>query len=328
MATKTTLATARKLYLGGACHDGRGVGLHSASGRPGAGSRAVLRCVVHRRHGGRRRAQRCSQRRARSAQRGVGRAASQPLGHSDSRLEVHRGHRHGELSLHLASAEEPDMGLRRPAENGALRRPLAGPLEHHRLASTPRRASDVRAAGRPAATRRGERSRRHRRVGSRLPVPLHAGRLEGRRLPDHDGPRGHRCAAPVRRHAQRPAATGRAGQLVGQTDGLDHAAHRRQQQRRARDRQPARRGDHPAGRAAADRLPLRLGPDGSGEEGGDRPTRRPGGLAGGQRQPERRRRRGAARGGAVAGRRRCRSAWTGPCRTPLSMRWTTRVARR
>ena len=66
-------------------------------------------------------------------------------------------------------------------------------------------------------------------------------------------------------------------------------------------RQSARRGDHAAGRAAADGLSLRPGPDQSGEEGRDRRTRRPGGLAGGQHQPEQRRSGGAARGRAGAG---------------------------
>src|SRR5271156_3214096 len=149
---KSHSGISRHFRRGRVGRDDRRIGVHSATRGPGAGSRAVLRRVVHRRHRRGGRVQRRAQRRARSAQRGVGRAASQPLGHPDSRLEIHRGHRHGELSLHLASAEGPHMGLRRSAENGPLRGSLAGPVEHHRLASAPRRASDVRAAGRPAST--------------------------------------------------------------------------------------------------------------------------------------------------------------------------------
>ena len=78
----------------------------------------------------------------------------------------------------------------------------------------------------------------------------------------------------------------------------------------------------PAGRDAADRPAFRVGRHQRGEEGRGRPTRRPGGLAGGQRQPERCRRRSAARGRQGRRRRRSRSPSTGRCRTPLSARWT------
>ena len=245
-----------------------------------------------------------------------------------TRVEVRRGHRFGELPLHLASAEEPDVDLRRQAENGPLRRTLAGPLEQHRPASAPRRASDAGTAGRPAEARLGQRSRRHRRAGARLPVPLHIGRVEGRRVPDQHRPFGGRRAASVRRHDQRPTAPGRAGQRHWQAGRPDHAAHRRQQSHRPGPRQPARSGDHAAGRIAADRLPLRAGPDQSGEEVGDRPTRRRSGLARGQHQPEQRRSGGAARGSAVAGAVGVDQPGPGGAERRAATRWTTRAVRR
>ena len=94
--------------------------------------------------------------------------------------------------------------------------------------------------------------------------------LESRRLPDQYRPLGGRRTASLRRHDQRPAAPGRAGQRHRQARRPDHAAHRRQQPHRPGHRQPARRGDHAAGRAAADRLPLRARPDQPGQEVGDR----------------------------------------------------------
>ncbi len=261
MATKITVASAATVRRRASAHHVRRLSVHSAARRARAGGRALLRRVGHRRHRGGGRAQRQAQRCARSAQRGVGRPAGHPLGHPGSRLEVHRRHRLGELPLHLASAEEPDLDLRRQAENGPLRRSLADPLEQHRPTPSPRRAPDAGVAGRRPQTCVGERGRRHRRAGTRLPLSLHARRFQGRRLPDQHRAIRDRRAAPARRHPQRPATAGRAGQRHRQTGGSDHAARRRQQQDRPGARQPARRGDHPAGRAAADRLSLRPGPD-------------------------------------------------------------------
>ena len=120
------------------------------------------------------------------AQRGVGGAAGGAVGRADPGFEIRRGHRQRHLPLHLAPAEEPDMGLRRAAEHGPRRGAVGGSVERHWFASAARRAPDLRAACRPAAAGVGQRARRHRRAGARQPVPLRAGREVGRRRVDAD----------------------------------------------------------------------------------------------------------------------------------------------
>ena len=225
------------------------------------------------------------------------------LRHADPQRQVRRGHRHGRLSIHLAPAQEPDLDLRRPAENGARRGALGGPVDHHRPAPQTGRAPDVRAAGRCAAPRLGERIRRQRRAGAGLPVPLHAGRHPGRirSRPDRDGARDRGRPAPLQRRAERPAAARRAGELGDPAGGPGDAASRRQRQGLPGDRPAARRRDHPPARDPAHRPAFRVGSHDRGEEGRGGPTRRRAGLAGGQRQPERCRSRSAARGAGVTG---------------------------
>ena len=60
------------------------------------------------------------------------------------------------LPLHLASTQEPDVELRRSAEDGPRRGALAGSLDDHRAASQTGGAPDVRAALRAAPARVGE----------------------------------------------------------------------------------------------------------------------------------------------------------------------------
>ena len=217
-------------HLRGACP----VGLHPAAGRAGPRRREVLRRPRDRRHRDGRPTQRQPQRGARSAQRGLGGTAGHPPGRTDPEHQVRRGHRHRHLPLHLASAQEPDVDLRRPAADGARRGALGGAVGSQRAAPQAGGASDVRAAGRPAAAGLGERTRRQRRAGAGLPVSLHAGRHPSRIRADRDGARDRGRPAPVQQHAQRSAAAGRAGQLRHRPGGSGDAASRRQRQGRSR----------------------------------------------------------------------------------------------
>ena len=96
----------------------------------------------------------------------------------------------------------------------------------------------------------------------------------------------------------------RAGQLVEAAAESHHPAPVRPRPGGRRDRHTSRRGDHAAGRTAADRRDVRARHHQRGQEGRGRRTRRPGGLAGRQRQPERCRRRRAQRGAGRTRRRR------------------------
>ncbi len=110
----------------------------------------------------------------------AGSAGHRP-GRPDPELQVRRGHREHHLPLYLASTQGPDLDLRRSAEHGARRGQLGGPVERHRPAPEAGREPELRAARRRTAARVGQRTRRHRRTGARIPVPLRARRTGGRR---------------------------------------------------------------------------------------------------------------------------------------------------
>ena len=150
-----------------------------------------------------------------------------------------RGHGQRRLPLHLASAKEPHLDLRRPAVHDPRRGSLGGQVDPRGAAPQARRAPDVRVAGRPAAARIGQRGWRNRRAQARIPLPLRARRDKGRRTTDVDSARRRGHVAAVRQHA-RPATARRAGQLDKQAGGPHHAATRRQQ--------PGVAGDQPAAR--------------------------------------------------------------------------------